>query len=128
MLVNPESVLSTPDLLPPPIVTWPGNVRELENAIEHSFVLCRKGLIEPRDLPIEIRQTGTVSAAARSVVEPKTPYGHGSQRLTKALLRQLLMDCDWNKAEVARCVGLSRTAIWKYMKKWDIPLKQPSLP
>jgi hypothetical protein len=33
---------------------------------------------------------------------------------------------DWNKAEVGRRVGLSRTAIWKYMKKWDIPLKRPT--
>ncbi|MFH2067387.1 MAG: hypothetical protein ABIK15_19455 [Pseudomonadota bacterium] len=28
---------------------------------------------------------------------------------------------DWNKAEVGRRVGYSRAAIWKYMKKWDIP-------
>jgi transcriptional regulator of acetoin/glycerol metabolism len=34
----------------------------------------------------------------------------------------MLDQCDWNKAEVARQLGVSRTAIWKYMKKWDIPL------
>ncbi len=43
--------------------------------------------------------------------------------LTKAHLESLLLECGWNKAEVARRVGLSRTAIWKYMKKWNIPLK-----
>jgi PAS domain S-box-containing protein len=30
---------------------YPGNVRELENIIEHAFVLCRGGLIEPQHLP-----------------------------------------------------------------------------
>jgi two-component system, NtrC family, response regulator HydG len=29
----------------------------------------------------------------------------------------------WNKAEVGRRLGLSRTAVWKHMKKWDIPLQ-----
>jgi PAS domain S-box-containing protein len=30
---------------------WPGNIRELENAIEHAFILCPSGLIQPRHLP-----------------------------------------------------------------------------
>ncbi|MGD9687805.1 helix-turn-helix domain-containing protein, partial [Desulfobacter sp.] len=37
----------------------------------------------------------------------------------------LLLDaCNWNKAEVARQLGKSRTLVWKYMKKWDIPLQK----
>jgi two-component system response regulator HydG len=44
--------------------------------------------------------------------------------MKKQELVDLLDACDWNKAEVGRRVGLSRTAIWKYMKKWDIPLQR----
>jgi len=33
---------------------YPGNVRELGNMIEHAFVLCRGGMIEPRHLPPEL--------------------------------------------------------------------------
>jgi two-component system response regulator HydG len=40
-------------------------------------------------------------------------------------LMELLEAAQWNKAEVARRLGVSRTAVWKYMKKWDIPLKNP---
>ncbi|RLC27149.1 MAG: diguanylate cyclase, partial [Deltaproteobacteria bacterium] len=47
-------------------------------------------------------------------------------KLSRETLLRLLEYCGWNKAEVAREVGLSRTAIWKYMKKWDIPLKRPA--
>jgi transcriptional regulator of acetoin/glycerol metabolism len=43
--------------------------------------------------------------------------------LTKETLIDMLEECGWNKAEVGRRAGLSRTAIWKYMKKWDIPLQ-----
>jgi transcriptional regulator of acetoin/glycerol metabolism len=37
----------------------------------------------------------------------------------------LLAECGWNKAEVARRLGRSRTSVWKYMKKWGIPLNPP---
>jgi transcriptional regulator of acetoin/glycerol metabolism len=42
--------------------------------------------------------------------------------LTRDDLLTLLQDSRWNKAEVSRRTGLSRAAIWKYMKKWNIPL------
>ncbi|MCG8337745.1 MAG: hypothetical protein MJE63_24875, partial [Proteobacteria bacterium] len=44
-------------------------------------------------------------------------------KITKNELLDLLEECNWNKLEVSRRVGVSHTAIWKYMKKWDIPLK-----
>ncbi len=99
---------------------WPGNVRELENAVEHAFVLCEKELIDPFDLPVEIRQFGySPSLMENTVLQPPR-----RRKLKKAILLDLLEECEWNKAEVARRVGLSRTAIWKYMKKWEIPLQR----
>lgn len=104
--------------------TWPGNVRELENSIEHAFVLCNGGNIDTFDLPVEIRQF-----EYRTVSEkPGRPTGGHSppgKRLTRETLLETLHRAGWNKAEVGRRVGLSRTAIWKYMKKWDIPLERP---
>jgi len=98
---------------------WPGNVRELENAIEHAFVLCNRKEIDTVDLPVEIRQpdpTGICYEVPHGKIRPR-------KKLTQAALTALLYECDWNKAEVGRRVGLSRTAIWKYMKKWNIPLQ-----
>ena len=99
---------------------WPGNVRELENAIEHAFVLREKGDIDVFDLPLEIRQMKYQPPALK-----KPDRSRPRKKLTRSVLTQILTECDWNKAEVGRQVGLSRTAIWKYMKKWDIPLKSP---
>jgi PAS domain S-box-containing protein len=102
---------------------WPGNVRELENAIEHAFVLCNQNQIGPSDLPIEIRQPDYSEACLQS---PDVPLRRHVERkkMSKQILLALLDECEWNKAEVARRVGLSRTAIWQYMKKWDIPLRK----
>jgi two-component system, NtrC family, response regulator HydG len=101
---------------------WPGNVRELENAIEHAFVLCNRNQIEFEDLPIEIRQPSDQAICESPVASP--PTGRKARKqLTRETLVDLLEESGWNKAEVGRRVGLSRTAIWKYMKKWDIPLQ-----
>ena len=104
---------------------WPGNVRELENAIEHAFVLCNDENIDIFDLPVEIRQIEYHPPEPSSVDRPLLSLSP-RKKLSREKLLELLDECDWNKAEVARRVGLSRTAIWKYMKKWDIPLRPPS--
>jgi PAS domain S-box-containing protein len=96
---------------------WPGNVRELENAIEHAFVLCNYEYIDIFDLPVEIRQTEYRPQASQPTLSPSNQSRKkpGRQELIK-----LLEDCQWNKAEVARKIGYSRAAIWKFMKKMNI--------
>ena len=104
--------------------SWPGNVRELENAIEHAFVLCNRDQIEISDLPLEIRQP-------RDECRPGAIAGADAKKarigkdLSKEELMELLETSHWNKAEAARRLGVSRTAVWKYMKKWEIPLQKP---
>ena len=104
---------------------WPGNVRELANAIEHAFVLCSDGPIDLDDLPLEIRSQVTPKnrSGPAEPVPPQAP-ARPARTLTRARLIDLLKQSHWNKAEVARRVGLSRASIWKYMKKWGIPLQE----
>ena len=104
---------------------WPGNVRELENSIEHAFVLCDRNRIDVLDLPGEVRRKRKDDDCFESYDASKRPYVPGG-KLARDTLLHLLDECDWNKAEVARRVGLSRASIWKYMKKWRIPNKKPS--
>jgi PAS domain S-box-containing protein len=102
---------------------WPGNVRELENAIEHAFVLCNQNQIDPPDLPIEIRRPGYPEVYSQPFAAPAGTHVK-RKKMSKQVLLELLDQCGWNKAEVARRAGLSRTSIWQYMKKWDIPLRK----
>jgi len=103
---------------------FPGNVRELENAIEHAFVICDSGKISLKDLPIEIiNHTAPGNQPAMDSSQSITFSQVQTQTLTKEALLNLLNECDWNKAQVARRIGKSRTSVWKYMKKWGIPLQ-----
>jgi two-component system, NtrC family, response regulator HydG len=122
---KPISGISQPALRALLDYPWPGNVRELENAIEHAFVLREQDQLEIDDLPIEIRQQETAIVTPPSLAG-SVPRSQPGKKLTRQSLLSLLADCDWNKAEVARQIGISRTAVWKHMKKWDIPLQQPA--
>ena len=111
---------------------WPGNIRELENAVEHAFVLCRSNQITLDDLPLEIREKHFFAkpdhpisnSFTNSFFNPELSQTNSEIKLTKEFLLTLLKESNWNKAEVGRRIQKSRTSVWKYMKKWKIPLTE----
>jgi transcriptional regulator with GAF, ATPase, and Fis domain len=107
---------------------WPGNVRELENAIEYAFVVCQARIIECDHLPAEI---STETKSAPMLKTSPMPHGPGktsieSKRLLRdsARLSELLEENLWNKAEVARILGVSRTAVWKWIQRHKLQSRQ----
>jgi len=106
--------------------SWPGNVRELENSLEYCFVVCRESEITIEHLPPDLVKAVTEQKIAEydDISVSNIPgRGYKSIVTNKKRLEQLLHECNWNKAEVARKIGISRTAIWKWMKKHQIPLQ-----
>lgn len=106
---------------------WPGNVRELENAIEYAFVVCQNKLISKEDIPEEIVAKNDSSSLDnnKAIINHTDISSLEAKRIvrSKQKLTDILEECLWNKAEVGRKLNLSRTAIWKWMKKHGIPLK-----
>lgn len=98
---------------------WPGNVRELENAIEHAFVLCSGSRLEKEDLPAHLH---TPATPVYKAPENKQSRSRKTSGLDKEKLLEMLKKNNWNKSQVAKQLGVSHTAVWKYMKKWEIPL------
>ncbi|GAB4345773.1 MAG: sigma-54 dependent transcriptional regulator [Candidatus Abyssubacteria bacterium] len=100
---------------------WPGNVRELENAIEHAFVLAKNRIITSDLLPIEISPCPVCHPNA-----PQIPMNNGV--ITEETLRNALVKAGWNKAKAARLLGVTRTTIWRNIKKYHLreePAPQP---
>ena len=89
---------------------WPGNVRELENSIEHAVVLAKGDHIELKDLPSSLVST-----------PPEVSSGQGMIVKTEArLIREVLKDCNWNKARAARQLGISRSTLYEKLKRLNI--------
>jgi two-component system response regulator HydG len=90
---------------------WPGNVRELENAVEHATVLAKGNRIEATDLPAMLRNP---------IASPAESHGTTIQKSEISLLRDVLEECNWNKKQAARRLGISRGTLYNKLKKYQI--------
>ena len=93
---------------------YPGNIRELENAIEYAFARTKDNQITVEKLPLTIRQhashrIGNHSAANYSAADPEY-----------VRIRQALEKHRWNREEAAAALGISRTTLWRKMKRYNL--------
>ncbi len=96
---------------------YAGNVRELENAIEHAFVLCRDSWIDVAHLPEEMRKRA--SAARRELEQPKAPLLEAERQTLAGALREH----GGSVGKAAAALGLSRTTLWRKMRKHGLEAK-----
>jgi PAS domain S-box-containing protein len=94
---------------------FPGNVRELENVIEYGFVLCREQYIGTKHLPENLQPRGPL-AAARTAAVPASPL----RRAEADTIRDVIISTDGNIGRAAKNLGISRTTLWRKMKKYGI--------
>jgi PAS domain S-box-containing protein len=94
--------------------SWPGNVREMENAIGHAFVHSRGGAILPEHLPPDVlRGIPHLTHAATG------PVGSVDE-MEKILIEKTLKQSHGNRTRAARKLGMSRTSLWRKIKKYDL--------
>ena len=88
---------------------WPGNVRELRNALERATIRCDGSLIDADHLALE----------------PSAKRGEGAsdlRSLERTTIMRVLEECEWNKAQAARRLGVTRTQLYGRMQKYAIEL------
>jgi len=96
---------------------WPGNVRELEHAIEHAFVLVKDPIIGLQHLPEELAAVGQGALAPGPAPEAGPAILLDAERQTiEAVLRRH----GWNKVAASRELGVSRTTLWRKIRKLGI--------
>ena len=92
---------------------FPGNIRELERAIEYAYVFIKGPVIFMSSLPDfeEFHDTGN-HPAAEIYSDTQT---HGKEAILWALSHS-----SGKRRDAARLLGISRTSLWRRMKKWNI--------
>ena len=100
---------------------YPGNVRELENIIEHAFILCPRGMIEPRHLPEYLlprdRGPDISSSASLSFKEVEANF-----------IKTVLERNDWSRAAAARELGIHKTTLYRKIKSLNIDIPREKKP
>ncbi len=86
---------------------WPGNVRELENAVERAAILARERLVQPWDLP-------------DSLQGQRGPGPHSLEVQERRAIVRALESCAWNKKLAASHLGISRTTLYRKIRKYGL--------
>ncbi len=95
---------------------WPGNVRELHNAIEYAFVMGDGPVVTEAELPPDLHEEGgrsSVPLVNAPEVDPALPAE--ARRIATALER-----AGGHHARAAAALGMSRTTLWRRMKKYGL--------
>jgi len=116
---------------------WPGNVRELENAIEHAVAVTDAEVLGPQDLPASVRsprllprhagdgpplddEPATAEAPPRRGRAPRDPDARSLDEVTREHVLRALARHQGNAAAAARQLGVSRTTLWRMLKRWGV--------
>ncbi len=92
---------------------WPGNVRELERCIEHAFVFVKGPVIFAHYLPkLDDDIQPVPSPFPKFIGDKKSPLA-----MDKNDVVQALEQCSGKRGEAASLLGISRTSMWRRMKK-----------
>ncbi len=89
---------------------WQGNIRELRNVIERSIILSSDGILQLKNLPIDIQlaQGSTIDWVELASVE-------------KAHICHMLQYTGGNKTEAARLMKIGLTTLYRKIEEYGIP-------
>ncbi|HEX3528313.1 MAG TPA: sigma-54 dependent transcriptional regulator [Thermoanaerobaculia bacterium] len=96
---------------------WPGNVRELRNVIESVVVFHQGEVIQPADLPIEVRESSALAAPGSPVQavagEPRTMADIERQAILETLSRT-----GGHRARAADILGIGLRTLQRKLKEY----------
>ena len=88
---------------------WPGNVRELKNVVEGIVVMAKSRKVKSEDLPEHVR----VSSGPPRLADVTQTL----KELEAATVRKALLQCNGNKTQAAKLLGVSRKTLYQRIKE-----------
>ncbi len=89
--------------------SWPGNIRELLNVIEYVFAVGEGNIIDPSELPPELRGEQLQSRSSGSAEDDE-----------RARIREALRESRGQRSHAAELLGISRSTLWRRMRELSL--------
>jgi PAS domain S-box-containing protein len=94
---------------------YPGNIRELQNIIEHAFILCKSGLIEPHHLPGNLCLPSSMEFSGRNETM-------NMKDLEAVFITNMLRRHQWNRIKTAKALGIHKSTLFRKIKALHIQI------
>jgi DNA-binding NtrC family response regulator len=91
---------------------WPGNVRELDHVVQRAVLLARGAEVKAADLGL--------LQAARSEGGERRLEEMSLEEVERLLIQKALRRFGGNVSQAAEALGLSRSALYRRMQKYEI--------
>jgi DNA-binding NtrC family response regulator len=89
---------------------WPGNVRELDHVVQRAVLLARADEVKPLDLSLQAASGGGERRLEEMSLE----------EVERLLIQKALRRFGGNVSQAAEALGLSRSALYRRMQKYEI--------
>ncbi len=89
---------------------WPGNIRQLENTVQRLMVIFNADI---NKAPMDILEKAMG-------LDFSTKPGDRINRSERAKLLNVLEEVQWNRQKAAEVLDISRTTLWRKMKKYNL--------
>ena len=104
---------------------WPGNVRQLINVIQNMVLVAEGDRLEPRHVPLEMRQDAPGSAPG-SMAGPTSGGGVASltgltlEQIEKQAIRNALRLNQGNREVTAKMLGIGERTLYRKLKEYGL--------
>ena len=108
--------------------SWPGNIRELQNVIRRAVLFCSGPVIDAKHLMLGSSLSNSAPATGQGANMVIEPYKEAKESCLNFFTRQyvykLLKQCNGNISQAARLSHLTRAALQKIIRRYDIDSRQ----
>jgi len=100
---------------------WPGNIRELRNIIKKLLILSKNHIIQKRDVLRELPELeNIIQIPTTSTTNQSNLKEFKIEESEKSLIGKAIQESQGNLSKAAKIVGLSRSTLYRKIKKYDL--------